>query len=91
MGHHIIQILEIDHPLLCPVLALKVLLQSCPHPPTFPLFASEDFPHQPVIDTKFIDSLESVLTSPQIDPRDHRFHADRVQPSFLTVRFLTKT
>ena len=75
MGHHIFQIHEIDDPLLCPVLALKKLLQSRPLLPTFLFFASKDFPHHPVIDTNIRNALETVVTLLKIEQRDHGFHS----------------
>ena len=75
VGHHIIQIPEIHHPYLCPVQALLQLLQSRPLPPASPLFASKDFPHHPIIDTKIRDALKPILSLLKIHIKGHDFHA----------------
>ena len=78
VGHHVVQIPQLDHPLLCPVLALKRLLDSRPLSPSCPLFASKSPPpFHPVIDTNIRDALRSIVTSLHLDPAAYGFHAFR--------------
>ena len=77
VGHHVVQIPSLDHPLLCPVLALRNLMDSRPLPPSFPLFASNQYPYQPVIDTHIRDALRSILISLNLDAVAYGFHAFR--------------
>ena len=77
VGHHVVQIPQLDHPLLCPVLALKRLLDSRPLSPSCPLFASKSPPFRPVIDTNIRDALRSIVTSLHLDPAAYGFHAFR--------------
>ena len=77
VGHHVVQIPHQDHPLLCPILALKNLLNSRPLSPSFPLFASNQHPFHPVIDTHIRDVLRSITVSLNLDPVAYGFHAFR--------------
>ena len=82
IGHHVIQIPQLDHPLLCPVLAFKNLLDFCPLPPSSLVFASSKHPYHLVIDTHFRKLLQSILLSFNLDPATHGFHAFRRSGGF---------
>ena len=76
-SHHFVQIPMLgDHP-LCPVTALKSLLDSRPLPPQTPLFVHKNPPHLPVIDTSIRDALKLVLSHLGIPLEGHGFHTFR--------------
>ena len=66
-SHHVIQLPEISNPLLCPVRALKKLIQSRPLPFHYPLFPNNFPPYAQV----------KVLTHKNIPTQGHSFHAFR--------------
>ena len=74
---HMIQIPYVDNWFLCPIRALKALLNSRPLPPGFPLFATIYPPHSQVIDTHIRDALRSVLAILNISMVGHGFHTFR--------------
>ena len=74
---HMIQLPEVDNFYLCPVRALRALLQSRPLPSTAPLFATSYHPHLQVIDTHVRDALKVVLNILNISPVGHGFHSFR--------------
>ena len=76
-AHHVIQLPELSNPLLCPVRALKKLLQSRPLPPHSPLFANNFPPYAQVIDSHIRDALKRVLIHKNIPTQGHSFHAFR--------------
>ena len=62
---------------ICPVTALKKLLNSRHLPKDAPLFAEITFPNYQVIDTKIRDALKLVLRALNIPHIGHNFHAFR--------------
>ena len=60
--------------ILCPVRALETLLNSCPLPNHFPLFAINTFPHFQVIDTVVREALHRVLIHKGLLTRGYSFH-----------------
>ena len=72
-SHHVIQLPKIKNPLLCPVRALKKLLDSKPLPPHHPLFANNFPPYTQVIDSYIRDALKRVLTHKTI-PKTLKHH-----------------
>ena len=76
-SHHIIQLPSIQNTFLCPVRALKLLLQSRPLPPDAPLFANSFPPFAQIIDTHIRDSLKKVLMHRNIPLKGHSFHTFR--------------
>ena len=76
-SHHAIQLPSIQKHFLCPVRALKQLLQSRPLPPHSPLFANNFPPFTQVIDTHIPDSLKKVLAHKNIPLKGHSFHTFR--------------
>ena len=74
---HMIQIPQIENFFLCPIRALRTLLQSRPLPPSAPLFACKAPPHVQIIDTHVRDSLRQVLSILNISPIGHGFHTFR--------------
>ena len=76
-SYHIVQLPSISNPFLCPVSALKALLQSRPLPPTSPLFATIYHPHGQVIDTVVRDALKTVLKHRGFSPSAFPFHTFR--------------
>ena len=76
-SHHVIQLPEISNPLLCPIRALKKLLNSRPLPHHYPLFANNFPPYTQVIDSHIRDALKKVLTHKNIPTQGHSFHAFR--------------
>ena len=73
--HQFIQIPQLDNPVLCPVKAIKNLINSRRPPSNAPLFAANSYPHLPVIDTKIGDALRQVLQTLGITLAGHGFHA----------------
>ena len=76
-SHHWIQLPQVKNLFLCPVRAIKALLESRPLPPSAPLFANNFFPHGQVIDTHIRDALKKVLTHRNIPHTGHGFHTFR--------------
>ena len=76
-AHHFVQIPALNNKILCPVLAIKHLLKSRNIPPSGPLFAHNDPPFHPVIDTTIRDGLRKVLTNIGIPLVGHGFHTFR--------------
>ena len=76
-SHHWIQLPSLSNHFLCPVRALKVLLNSRPLPPTTPLFANKFQPYNQVIDTHIRDALRKVLDHRNISTKGHGFHTFR--------------
>ena len=76
-SHHWIQLPSLANHFLCPVRALKTLLNSRPLPPTAPLFANKFQPYNQVIDTHIRDALKKVLDHRNISPKGHGFHTFR--------------
>ena len=76
-AHHCIQLPNIQNHFLCPVRALRALLNSRPLPPSAPLFANNFPPHSQVIDTHIRDALKKVLVHRNISLRGHGFHTFR--------------
>ena len=76
-SHHWIQLPSLSNHFLCPVKALKLLLNSRSLPPTAPLFANNFPPHNQVIDTHIRDALKKVLAHRNISPNGHGFHTFR--------------
>ena len=74
---HMVQLPEVDNFYLCPVRALRALLQSRPLPSSAPLFATSYHPHLQVIDTHVRDALKVVLNILNISPVGHGFHSFR--------------
>ena len=74
---HMIQIPYVENWFLCPIRALKALLNSRPLPLGFPLFATIYPPHSQVIDTHIRDALRSVLAILNISTVGHGFHTFR--------------
>ena len=60
-AHHFVQIPVLKNVTLCPVLALRKLLDSIPFPPSSPLFIHPFPSFHPVIDTTIRDALRKVL------------------------------
>ena len=81
-AHHWIQLPTIQHNLLCPVRALRSLLQSRPQPQSAPLFANIFKPHSQVIDTHVRDALKRILVHNNIPLRGYGFQAIWSHPSF---------
>ena len=72
-----VQIPSMTDELLCPVTALRRLLNSRHLSPNHPLFAHTDAVGIPVIDTQVSDSLKQVLAYLKIPKQGHTFHAFR--------------
>ena len=72
-----VQIPQIENFFLCPVRALRALLQSRTLPLSAPLFAQRAPPHTQIIDTHVRDSLRRVLSILNISPVGHGFHTFR--------------
>ena len=76
-SYHIVQLPSISNSYLCPVTALKAVLQSRPLPLTSPLFATIYHPHGQVIDTVVSDALKTVLRHRGFSPAAFPFHTFR--------------
>ena len=76
-AHHFVQIPALKNVALCPVLALKKLLDFRPFPPSSPLFIHPFTPFHPVIDTTIRDALRKVLVHIGIPLVGHGFHSFR--------------
>ena len=76
-SHHIIQLPSISNIFLCPVRALRALINSRPLSDHSPLFAHAHFPHNQVIDTVIRDALKTVLTHRGFPTRRYSFHTFR--------------
>ena len=76
LAHHFVQIPALKNVTLCPVLALRRLLDSRPLSPTS-LFTHHFPPFYPVIDTTIRDALRKVLVHIGIPLVGHGFHAFR--------------
>ena len=74
---HMVQIPSVANFYLCPVRALKALLESRPLPSSAPLFANNYPPYSQIIDTHVRDALKSVLSTLNISPLGHGFHTFR--------------
>ena len=89
---HMVQIPSIDNLFLCPVRALRALLDSRPLPPIYPLIANNFPPYSQVIDTHVMDALKSVLATLNISPIGHWFNSSAVLGLHLhmTIRYPSK-
>ena len=76
-ARHFVQIPVLKNVTLCPVLALRKLLDSRPFPPSSPLFIHPFPPFHPVIDTTIRDALRKVLVHIGVPLVGHGFHAFR--------------
>ena len=76
-AHHFVQIPALENSSLCPVLALKKLLESRPSSPSFPLFIHPYPPFHSVIDTNIRDALRKILVHIGIPLVGHGFHSFR--------------
>ena len=76
-AHHFVQIPNLKNPRLCPVRAIKELIESGPLPPHAPLFVHKNSPYTVVIDTTIREALKTVLTHLHIPIRGHGFHSFR--------------
>ena len=76
-SYHIVRLPSISNLFLCPVTALKALLNSRPLPSTFPLFATIHSPHSQVIDTVIRDALKTVLRHRGFSTVGYPFHTFR--------------
>ena len=76
-AHHWIQLPMIHNHFLCPVRALRALLQSRSLPPSAPLFANIFRPNSQVIDTHVRDALKKILNHMNIPLKGHGFHTFR--------------
>ena len=74
---HIVQLPSISNLFLCPVTALRALLNSRPVPPSSPLFATIQSPHYQVIDTVVRDALKTVLRHRGFPTVGYTFHTFR--------------
>ena len=74
---HVVQIPAVDNFYLCPVRALRTLLESRLLPPTAPLFANNFPPYAHVIATHIQHALKSVLLFLSISPAGHGLHTFR--------------
>ena len=73
-SYHIVQLPSILNRFLCPVKALRALLESKPLPPNSPLFANIHPPHAQVIDAVVRDALKTVLRHRGFSPVTFPFH-----------------
>ena len=76
-AHHFVQIPNLKNPRLCPVRAIKELIESRPLHPQAPLFVHKNSPYTVVIDTTIRAALKTVLTHLHIPIRGHGFHSFR--------------
>ena len=76
-AYHFVQTPVLKNVTLCPVLALRKLLDSRPFPPSSPLFIHPFQPFHLVIDTTIRDALRKVLVHIGIPLVGHGFHAFR--------------
>ena len=76
-AHHFVQIPALQNNTLCPVLALRKLLDSRTFPSSSPLFVHALPPFHPVIDTTIRDALRKVLQQIGVPLVGHGFHAFR--------------
>ena len=76
-AHHFVQIPKLNNSHLCPIRAIRELIQSRPLPAHAPLFVHRNYPHTLVIDTTIRDALRTVLTHLHIPTRGHGFHSFR--------------
>ena len=76
-AHHWVQLPQIKKPFLCPVKALKALLESRLLPTSAPLFANNFQPYGQVTDTHIRDSLKKILAHRNIPLKGHGFYTFR--------------
>ena len=76
-AHYFVQIPELKNSTLCPVRAIRKLLNFRDIPSSAPLFAHSYLPFHPVIDTTIRDGLRKVLTHLGIPLVGHGFHTFR--------------
>ena len=76
-AHHFVQIPKLNNSLLCPVTALRHLLNTRPAPCHTPLFVFKSLPHNVVIDTHIRDALRFILRHLGLPLEGHGFHTFR--------------
>ena len=83
--HHMVQLSTIENMFLCPVRALKALLRSSKHPPTYPLFATHTPPFNHILDSHIRQALKTILSIRNISHTGHGFHTFRRSGATLAL------
>ena len=74
-SHHFVQIPKLTNLDLCPVQAIRDLMETRPLPSHAPLFVHSTPPFHPLIDTTLRDALKLVLNHLNIPLQGHGFHS----------------
>ena len=82
-AHHWIQLPTIKNHFLCPVRALKSLLETRPLLPLAPFFTTNFYPYSQIIDTHVRDALKKILIHRNIPLRGQGFHTFRCSGATL--------